>query len=158
MLRLQFLAVLACVSFASAATAGPNDPVSLGLQLALVDYDAVHSVLTERCKVSAPASVTALASAIANWKAKNDPAVRELRQLSTSGLMKRGGLSESDAKAQLARSSELLTAGLKNQFAQVPEVQLKPACEGQYAEQSLASPALDFNALLAKLKAGNAYP
>jgi hypothetical protein len=158
MLKLKFFAVLACVSFASFATAGPNDPVSLGLQLALVDYDAVHVVLIERCKLSSPASVKALVSAIANWKTKNDLAVRQLRQLSTNGLMKGRGLSESEATAQVARSSELMTAGLKSQFAQVPEDQLKPACEGQYAAQSLASPALDFNALLAKLQTGNVYP
>ena len=158
MLKLQFLAFFAYASFTTVATAGPSDPVSLGLQLALIDYDAVHIVLIERCKSSAPTSVSTLASAIANWKAKNDLAVRELRQLSTKGLMKTSGLSEPEATAQLALLSELLTTGLKKQFAQVPEVQLKSACEGQYARQSLASPTLDFNALLVKLNTSNAYP
>lgn len=154
MLKLKFFAVLACVSFVSIATAGPNDPVSRGLQLALVDYNTVHVVLIERCKLSSPSSVEALVSAISSWNAKNAPAMLHIRQLSTAGLMKRRGLSESEATAQLVRLSDLMTSGLKNQFGQVPEDQLKLACEGQYAAQSLASPALDFNALLAKLQAG----
>ena len=126
--------------------------------MALIDYDAVHSVLIERCKSSSPASVNSLISAIAKWKTKNDPAVRQIRRLSMNNLIKKLELSEPEATAQLARSSEFLTAGLKSQFAQVPEDQLKPACDGQYAEQSLSSPSLDFNALLAKLQAGNVYP
>jgi uncharacterized protein YjiS (DUF1127 family) len=158
MANLKVFTVFASAFFASVAVAGPNDPVSVGLQLALVKYDAVHGVLIERCKLSYPESVNALVSVITNWKAKNDPAVRQLRHLSTNSLMKRLGLSESEATAQLARSSELLTSGLKNQFGKVPESQLKAACEGQYAEQSLASPTLDFDALLAKVQAGNVYP
>jgi len=158
MLKLHFLAILVCVSFATVGTAGPTDPVSLGLQLALIDYDAVHSVLIERCRSSSPTTVNTLTSAIANWKTKNDSAARQIRRLSMNNLMKTLKLSESEVTVQLARSSELVTAGLKNQFAQVPEDQLKLACDGQYAEQSLTSPSLDFNVLLTKLQAGNAYP
>ena len=78
--------------------------------------------------------------------------------LSRNGLVKTLKLSESEASTQLARSSEFLTAGLKGQFERVSGAELKSACGGQYAAQSLASPTLDFNALLAKVQAGKVYP
>ena len=158
MTSLKFLTSFACLFLVRVAAAGPNDPVSLGLQLAQVDYNAVHSVLVERCKTSSPDSVTTLVADIATWKAKNEPAQQQLRLLSRNGLVKRLGLSESEANAQLARSSELLTAGLKGQFERVPESELKAACGGKYAATSLASPALDFSALLAKVQAGSDSP
>jgi len=68
--------------------------------------------------------------------------------------MRGSGLSESEAGAQIARSSEMMTQLLTSQFNKLPEAQLKPACEGQYAAQSLASPMLDFGLLLRKLQAG----
>lgn len=157
-LILAFVMLSASIFLLNVAVAGPNDPVSLGLQLAQVDYDTVHNVLVKRCKSSSPGSVTALVAAITSWKAKNDPALQQLRLLTKNGLVKRLGLSESDASTQLARSSEFLTAGLKGQFELVSETELKTACGGQYAAQSLASPTLDFNALLTKVQSGNVYP
>jgi hypothetical protein len=158
MTNLKRLTPFASLFLFGVAIAVPNDPVSNGFQLAQVDYDTVHSVLVERCKSSSPDSVAALVAAIATWKAKNEQALKQLRMLSKNSLIKRLGLSESEASTQLARSSEFLTNALKSQFEQVSEPELKAACGGQYAAQSLASPTLDFNSLLAKMRGGNASP
>jgi len=158
MTTLKLITAFASLFSFGVAVAGPSDPVSLGMQLAQIDYEAVHVVLVERCKLNSPSTVPALVAAIENWKSKNDPALQQLRFLSKNNLVKKLGLSELDASAQLARTSEFLTAGLKGQFEHVPDSELKAACSGQYAAQTLGSPELDFNALLVKIQAANGSP
>jgi hypothetical protein len=128
------------------------------LQMAFTDYNAVHAVLIERCSQIFPASKSSLVDAITQWRTKNADAQQQLHQLLLNGLMRGSGLSESEAGAQIARSSEMMTQLLTSQFNKLPEAQLKPACEGQYAAQSLASPMLDFGSLLSKLQPGKVHP
>jgi hypothetical protein len=140
------------------AAASPNDPVVVGLQLAQIDFDVVHATLIERCKASSPDAVPALVTAISNWKTKNAAALQQLHVMSRNNLVKILKMSEADANSQMARTTELVTAGLKEQFEQVPEPELKAACAGQYASQTLVNPLFDFNALLAKMLVGNSVP
>jgi len=161
MYKIKFLLTLVAMTSATcfaldsnALTAKYVMDLEAQLQMAFTDYDAAHSVLLERCTQTFPATQQSLAEAIEQWRNKNAPAQQQLRELLTKGLMNGSGLSEPEAAAQIARSSASMTQGLETQFAKLTATQLKPACDGQYATQTLASPMLDFGLLLRKLQAG----
>jgi hypothetical protein len=148
-----------CLLFASGmAAAQQDDQLSMGLRLAQVDYDVVHAALIARCKARYPDTVPALSTAISAWKDKNAAALQQLHALSRDNLVKTLNMSPKDADAQLKNASEALTKGLKGQFEHVADPDLKAACTGQYASQALTNPALDFNALLAKVQAQRVSP
>ncbi len=138
------------------ASAGPADPVLMGIQLSQINYDVINGLLIDKCNVSYPSTVPALKDAIDKWKSKNTDALNELHQITKDNLIKIAHLSESDATAKIAQTSELMTNGLKAQFENISGVQLKEACNGKYAATTLQT--LDFPSVLALMHSANAEP
>src|SRR5690349_4406786 len=100
--------------------------VSSRFQLALIDYEQVHTVLVERCSRSYPDSVPALQTAIDDWQRTNRDALRELRELWRNSLsVFRGGAI--DGEKQAVAIPNMMTANLKTQMVKLGEGDLKPA-------------------------------
>jgi len=130
--------------------------ITVGLQLAQINYEVVHDRLIEKCRAAYPNTVAALTEAIALWTATNAASIKELRQFTKDGLKRNLHLPEPDATVKAAQISESLTYGLKIKFESISGKELKEACEGQYAAKSLQSPMLDFASLLKRIRGSNA--
>jgi hypothetical protein len=133
--------------------------VATGIQLAQIDFDSYHAALLERCQTLAPDSAGALAASMAQWKAKNAEALVILRQLYRAQLERnirtlQPKLSDAEAEAQVGAVLELFASGLKEKVSQVPDDEARSSCDGGYAEQTLARPDMDFNALLVRMTFG----
>lgn len=122
------------------------------MQLAAIDYDKVHEALVQKCQSVSPNMTPALMTAIDTWRTQNQAALEQLRALFRETVVKTHGLSASQASAQQAKLAVVFTNQFKTQFEKIPVQELKAACDGQYAEQSLTSPMLNFNAWLAKMR------
>ncbi|MES2160758.1 MAG: hypothetical protein V4476_06345 [Pseudomonadota bacterium] len=133
--------------------------VATGIQMAQIDFDAYHALLLERCKVLAPDSVDPLAAAMAQWKQRNADALVILRQLYKAQLiqLKRAqqpDATEADIDAHVAAVLGIFNANLKEKVAGVPADEARASCEGEYANNLLNRPAMDFNVLLKRMTLG----
>lgn len=136
------------------ASAGPADPVLMGIQLSQINFDVINGLLIDKCNVSYPSTVPALKDAIDKWKSKNTDALNELHQITKNNLIKMAHLSEYDATAKIAQTSEFMTNGLKAQFENISGDQLKEACNGKYVAMTLQT--LDFPSVLSLIHSANA--
>lgn len=136
------------------ASAGPADPVLTGIQLSQINFDEINGLLIDKCKVSYPSTLPSLKDAIDKWKSKNADALYELHQITKTNLIKIEHLSESDATAKVAQTSEFMTNGLKAQFENISGDQLKEACNGKYVATTLQT--LDFPSVLSLMHSANA--
>ncbi|RFP15937.1 MULTISPECIES: hypothetical protein [unclassified Duganella] len=133
--------------------------VANGIQMAQVDYDAYHALLVERCKVLAPESVEALTAAMAQWKQQNAAALVMLRQLYKAQLIQqkraqKPDTTDADMDAYVAAVLDYLNGNLKERVAGVPADKARASCEGEYANDLLNRPAMDFNVLLKRMTLG----
>ncbi len=144
----------------ASATAGAQAvDVAAGIQMAQIDFDAYHALLLERCKVLAPEAVDTLTTAMAQWKVQNADALVILRQLYKAQLiqLKRAqqpAVTDADIDAHVAAVLGIFNVNLKERVAGVPADEAKASCEGEYANQLLNRPAMDFNVLLKRMTLG----
>jgi hypothetical protein len=143
--------VVFCWSLSSqdAAHSTPKDPLIASLQLAQIDYGPVHAALIERCRTEYGESAHALEAAITQWDERNADALKELKTLGRERL--RQLLPNVDVRS-LDEMGHIMTEKLRVEMTKQSGPALKAACEGQYAQQSLDSPLLDFASLVRKLR------
>ncbi|WP_445230727.1 hypothetical protein [Duganella rhizosphaerae] len=158
MIKSIFLSLVLAGASATAAAAAVVD-VAAGIQLAQIDFDSYHALLLERCRVLAPEAVDGLTAAMAQWKEQNADALLILRQLYKAQLMQlkraqQPDATDADIDAHVAAVLGIFNANLKEKVAGVPADEARASCEGEYANNLLNRPAMDFNVLLKRMTLG----
>jgi hypothetical protein len=84
----------------------------------LIDFEAYHTSLLDRCRQTFPDTVPALEAAITEWQRRNGESSQEIRRMYRDG-------------AKTSRDKELMTemdTAIREHVAKMPVTELKKVC------------------------------
>jgi hypothetical protein len=113
----------------------------------IIDHEAVHLHLYERCLQINPDGAESFKEVTDKWGKKNYPALREIRLILRDAFVKEG-MSVSDADAKISKVSKWMTDGIEAKFTNLSAEEFLKVCSRQSAEELTSQ--MDFVAFLDK--------
>ena len=139
--QITFALILAVLEpFADPAAAQDLPPIVQTMFMVKVDFEKIHALLIDTCKAKYPKSAPSLTKSLSAWEAENRSAQIELKKIARQRFWRPNEGDDEDQRK--------LTDSFGKAMINIPDNELRSACEGAYANTTLKAPELNFAAVL----------